>query len=296
MLLKRALSASSFCCGRRPRSAPPRPSSRRPWTRCASRRPSTGSRGCRPRGRGSPAPAAAPAAVPARRARLGDTCCGCRADHDAVRRRLSLTWPLRRLFLLRPVHRAGDVGRLDLAAGRRKVQRLLRPGQLLRLRLGRIEDVAAVEHQPGDLQHCQAGDRPPAGRDQAKVAAAFSCGETVSPLALGKGFGRGGDRLGVLRAGLPARRSGSELCRAAMAMRDRRCSSRRRQDVRAEPSHISDAVASWPPRLSLHSRTVTFSPAIARSAISVAVISSPIVAFSDCSWLQQLQPLVSSMQ
>jgi hypothetical protein len=33
----------------------------------------------------------------------------------------------------------------------------------------------------------------------------------------------------------------------------------------------------------LHSRTDTFSPAIARSAISVAVINSPIVAFNDCS-------------
>ena len=60
---------------------------------------------------------------------------------------------------------------------------------------------------------------------------------------------------------------------------------------------ICVAAVSWLPRFSLTSRTVCLRPPIARSAISVAVISSPIVAFSECSSaFSRFRRLLSSMQ
>lgn len=57
------------------------------------------------------------------------------------------------------------------------------------------------------------------------------------------------------------------------------------------------AAVIWLPRCSLTSRTVCLRPPIARSAISVAVINSPIVALSECSSaFSRFRRLLSSMQ
>src|SRR5262249_44444664 len=177
------------------------------------------------------------------------------------------------------------------------------PGGLLCIRLI-VEHIAAFEHEAGDLQHHEAEDRDQHDRNDADVTERF---HAARPLALRRSekacaasaTARADDVRGAgAGAGAAASWRASDDGRAAMAILDRR-------RITASPSaswclrcaDISVAAASWLPRFSLTSRTVCLSPPIARSAISVAVISSPIVAFSECSSaFRRCSRLLSRMQ
>src|SRR5262249_14232176 len=177
------------------------------------------------------------------------------------------------------------------------------PGDLLLFWLV-VEHIAAVEHEAGDLQHHEAEDRDQHDRDNADVTERFhaarplalrrsekACAASATARAEGDTFGAGA---GAGAAGTSASAAG----RPARTILERR-------RITASPSEswclrcadIWFAAASWLPRFSLTSRTVCLSPPIARSAISVAVISSPMVALSECSSaFSRCSRLLSSMQ
>src|SRR4051794_21314484 len=196
------------------------------------------------------------------------------------------------------MHRAGDIDGIDPVgfAGAGEIQHFLRPGRFWLIR-PIVEHIPAVDHEPRDLQDREPNDRDQNDRNDADITKRFHAARPLALLRSEKACAAAATALAddTLAAGA----SGSAAAgRAALAIFDnRRITPSLSASWPLRCADICIAAVSWLPRFSLTSRTVCFSPPIARSAISVAVISSPMVAFSECSSaFKRCKRLLSSMQ
>src|SRR6185312_15742628 len=231
-------------------------------------------------------------------------------NHDAIGLglgRLRLRLCFRRLVLGRALHRAGDVAVIlrrlrNLLRAAREIQVLLRPGRLGLLRII-VEHIAAIEHEACHLEYGKAKDGDDNHRNDADVAKRFHAARPPD-LRRSENASAAAATALALETLAGGRRAGSgsgstALCgRAAIAILESlRTTWSHSPSWRFKCSDMLVAAASWLPRFSLTSRTACLSPPIARSAISVAVINSPITAFNECSSaLRRLRRLLRSMQ
>src|SRR6266436_4583113 len=176
-----------------------------------------------------------------------------------------------------------------------KVEGFVRPRLPGGVRLT-VEYVAAIDHQTRDLQHGQTEDRDQHDRNDSNVTEGFHAARPSNLLRSENACAAAATAWAAEILGAAA--SGSGAGRAAIAILDSRRNT-------ASPSascffsctDSSAADASWLPRFSLTSRTVSLSPPMARSAISVAVINSAITALSECSSaFNRLSRAFNSMQ
>src|SRR5262245_14533833 len=160
-----------------------------------------------------------------------------------------------------------------------------------------VKHISAIDHEARDLQHGKAEDRDQHDRNDTDVAKRL---HAARPLALRRSENASAAAATALALETFGAAGSTASCegRAAIAILDsRRMTPSPSASMPFRCPAIWVAAVSWLPRFSLTSRTVCLRPPIARSAISVAVISSAIVAFSECSSaFSRFKRLLSSMQ